>query len=596
MSESSARRDSHRLLVVGDNADNRELLSGLLGHCGYTVDVAESGAGALEKINQAQYDLVLLDQMMPGMSGLDLLRLLRATYSQSELPVIMVTAGENSQAAVDALEQGANDYVASPVDLPVVAARIQSQLTRSDADRQSKVRDSLTGLGNRDFFLSRLTEALARQEHAAPSTLAVLLVDLDGFKPLNDSFGHPAGDRILIEAANRLQRAVTDLSPSRLPLLARIGDDEFAVLLDSAVSAGYAEQVAETLLAAFALPFAMLGSQVSMTASLGIALCADGKVAASELLCNADMAMVRARELGRNRSELFRPAMRERARVHMTMAIDLAHALERGQLTVFYQPKVRLASRSIAGFEALMRWRHPVYGLIPPGDFIPIAEQTGLIVPLGEWILREACAQLKTWQARFPSSTPLSMNVNLSVKQLADTNLVSIVESALAESGISPETLNLELTEGSLASEIESAREVLFRLKALRVGLKLDDFGTGYSSLSYLRTLHFDSLKIDRSFVTRLASDPGTHAIVETILNLARTLHMTVVAEGIESEDQLVRLIDLGCPTGQGYLFSEPVGAEVAERMLASAQAIQQRRANGLTPRFRGTFTERRVS
>jgi diguanylate cyclase (GGDEF)-like protein len=589
MSESSARCDSHKLLVVDDNENSRDLLSRRLGGCGYAVEVAESGAAALEKINRAQYDLILLDQIMPGMSGLDLLRLLRATYSQSELPVIMVTAVNSSQTMVDALEQGANDYVVKPVDLPVVTARIQSQLARSDADRQSKVRDSLTGLGNRNFFLSRLAEALARRDDALPPPLAVLLIDLDGFKPLNDSFGHPAGDRILIEAANRFQEVLSNLGISHSPPLARIGADEFAVLLDPAVPAGYAEEVAKALLACLALPFAVQGSLVSMTASLGIALSRDSKAAANELLRDADLAMVRARELGRNRSQLFSPAMHERARVRMGMEIDLGRAVEREQLAVFYQPKIRLATRSVIGFEALLRWRHSVYGLLPPSDFIPIAEETGLILPLGEWILREACTQLKTWQDRFPCSPPLSMNVNLSVKQLADPRLVSIVESALAETGIPPETLHLELTESSLASEIESAREVLSHLKALRVRLKLDDFGTGYSSLSHLRTLHFDSLKIDRSFINRLASDPESHAIVATILNLARSLRMTVVAEGIESEDQLARLIDLGCPTGQGFLFSEPVAADVAERMLASAHAVQQHLANAAAPRFRGS-------
>jgi len=254
----------------------------------------------------------------------------------------------------------------------------------------------------------------------------------------------------------------------------------------------------------------------------------------------------------------------------------LRFAIERNQLVVFYQPKMNLATRSIVGFEALLRWRHPLYGLVPPADFIPIAEETGVIVPVGAWVLRQACMQLKSWHAKFPCDPPLSMNVNLSVKQLGDPELVESVAGILAETGIPPESLNLELTESSLVSELESARDVLSSLQSLHVGLDLDDFGTGYSSFSYLRTLNFDALKIDRSFINRLESDSESRAIVETILNLARTLHMEVVAEGIETEEQLAKLVDLGCATGQGFLFSKPIAAELAEQLLAPALVSAQ--------------------
>jgi diguanylate cyclase (GGDEF)-like protein len=573
------------LLVVDDNSNNRDMLSRRLIRHGYAVEVAENGPEALAKINQAHYDLVVLDQMMPGMSGLDLLRLLRATYSQSELPVIMVTAVDNTQSVVDALGHGANDYVVKPVDMPVVAARIQSQLERSRADHRGRGSDALTKLCDRSLFLNHLTEALKRPRHDSTGTLAVLLINLDGFRMLNDSFGHASGDFVLIETARRFQATLSDNveRQSEVPLLARVGGHEFAVLLHSVGHPRQAETVAQALLSCLDWPFQLAntgapllqdsGSQVSVSASVGITTPDSGESTAAELMRDAGLAMSCAREHGRNSWQQFDPAMRQRAQVRMALAMDLPHAIARNQLAVFYQTKVHLATRTVVGFEALLRWRHPEYGPIPPNDFIPIAEETGEIVSLGKWILRQACMQLKAWQAKFPCDPPLSMNVNLSVKQLADPTLVSSIEAILAETGVQAECINLELTESSLVSQIESARDVLAQLQTLRVGLDLDDFGTGYSSLSYLRTLRFDSLKIDRSFVNRLDSDPESGAIIETILNLARTLHMTVVAEGIESEEQLAKLIDLGCDTGQGFLFSKPVAADSAEAMLASAFA-----------------------
>ncbi len=283
--------------------------------------------------------------------------------------------------------------------------------------------------------------------------------------------------------------------------------------------------------------------------------------------------MSNARQGGRNQWEVFDPQLRLRAHARLAMAVDLYQALERNQMAAFYQSKVNLNSGAVTGFEALMRWRHPQFGLVQPSSFIPIAENTGLIVPMGAWILRQATRQLHDWQTRFPGAPPLSMNVNVSVKQLKGFQIVEAVEGVLDETGIPPESLHLELTESALIAEMDSVREVLGRLRALNIRLHLDDFGTGYSSLSCLRSLHFDSLKIDRSFVQRLDSDPESRAIVETILNLARSLRMTVVAEGVENENQRSCLLDLGCNEGQGFLFSKPVAAEIAEQLLTSRLA-----------------------
>jgi diguanylate cyclase (GGDEF)-like protein len=570
--------DSSKLLVVDDDENNRDMLSRRLARRGYAVEVASVGNEALEKINQAHYDLVLLDQMMPGVSGLDLLRLLRATYTPSDLPIIVVTAVDQSQSIVDALSHGANDYVMKPVDLPVIAARIEAQISRSRAERRGKFGDALTGLHNRTYFIDRLEHAIEKQKESsekrgATGWLSVFLLDLDGFRVLNDSFGHKPGDAILIDVASRLQSKVPTLGAPGDVTLARLGGDEFAILVENLASPFQVKHDAEVMRAALKRPLVVEGRSIQVGASIGIALLNSGdaqagKPKAQELLRDADLAMHKAKDLGKNRYEVFSPSLRAHAQSRMTLALDLAHAIDRGQLEVYYQPKIHLASRTIIGFEALIRWHHPERGLISPNQFIPVAEETGLIIPIGLWILRQSCQQLKTWQQKHLCSPPLSMNVNLSVKQLTDPELVHHVEKTLKQTGIDPDTLKLELTESSLMTEIESAKDMLSHLRELGVGLKLDDFGTGYSSLSYLRTLHFDSLKIDRSFINRLATDRETRAIVRTIIDLARTLNMGVVAEGIESEEQLQELVCLGCDTGQGFLFSKPVTGEAAERLL----------------------------
>jgi EAL domain-containing protein (putative c-di-GMP-specific phosphodiesterase class I) len=286
-------------------------------------------------------------------------------------------------------------------------------------------------------------------------------------------------------------------------------------------------------------------------------------------LRDAELAMYHAKARGKNRCETFTKSLRERATTRMSMVRDLSRAIEGGQLRVDYQPKVDLQTGCVVGFEALLRWQHHEHGLILPGDFIPLAEESGLIIPIGEWVLRESCKQLRSWQLAYPNFSTLTMNVNLSVKQLGDPNLVARVRQILNETAIAPCTLRLELTESALITAVEGARETLAQLQALGVGLKLDDFGTGYSSVSYLLGIHFDSLKIDRSFISKL-SDPATHAIVEAMVKLAHTLEMTVVAEGIEEQDQLDTLIRLKCDLGQGYYFSRPVDAAAVEKMLGA--------------------------
>ncbi|HEY4362788.1 MAG TPA: EAL domain-containing protein [Bryobacteraceae bacterium] len=559
------KQSAHRLLVVDDDSNNRDMLSRRLMRRGYEVDVAEDGKSAVDKVLRENYDLVLLDQMMPGMSGLDVLRLLRGTYSQSDLPVIMVTALDQSQAVVEALDHGANDYVVKPVDMPVVMARIQSQLARSRAEKITKTSDALTGLSNRSLLLNRLSVSSARNG----SALALLLLDLDGFKTVNDSFGHSAGDHLLIDVAGRLRRTLSDAGiVGERSLVARIGGDEFVILVEDAAGEHLVEQLADSLLASMAEPVLWNGMRVPVSASIGITVARATTASPEDLLREADLAMYRAKELGKRRWHMFEFGLRERAEARMAMSMDMRRAVERHELVAVYQPKISLATRRINGFESLLRWQHPERGMVYPTEFIPVAEENGLIIPFGEWILRTACLQLRDWQEKFPLQPPLSMNVNLSVQQLVDPNIVERVQAILRETGIPPECLKLELTESCVMTGVESATETLNQLQAMNVGLKLDDFGTGYSSLSYLKVLHFDSLKIDQSFVSKMGDDPEANAIVETIVELAHTLHMNVVAEGIETEQQLQALTDLGCDVGQGYLFSKPLEKEAAEQLL----------------------------
>lgn len=560
-----------RLLVVDDEANNRAALARRLTQKGYIVEIAEDGPQALARIRNARYDLVLLDQMMPGMSGLEVLRKLRSTYSQSELPVIMVTGIDQSQTVIEALRAGANDYVVKPVDSQVVAARIQSQLARSEADRVMRLVDPPTGLGSRQLLLDRVGDARGRRSGAEPGGLGVILLVLDDFKAINESFGCEEGNQILRQIAGRLKNSLAGSGiSSRKYTIARTGDGEFAVLLDR-VSQPSPERLAEELLTSFAAPVSFGGLQHEISGSIGIVVDDGGEWIAEDLIRDAGLAARQARELGKNRWQMFDPGMRERVQTRMSIAIDLNRAIERDELLVVYQPEIDLATREVIGFECLLRWRRPGLGNLMPSEFIRTAEQTNVIVSIGAWVVEQACRQLRLWQTKFPRVRPLTMNVNLSVKQLTDPGLVGCVQRSLMETGIPPETLNFELTESALITEIESSMGVLARLRSLGVGLKLDDFGTGYSSLSYLRTFQFDSLKIDRSFMSKVASNPDASAIVAMIVRLAHALNMNVVAEGIEDQQQLAEAISLGCDSAQGYYFSVALGKDDAERLLSEA-------------------------
>ena len=419
--------------------------------------------------------------------------------------------------------------------------------------------DALTGLPNRVLFHDRLTRALTRAEEG--SSVAVLCIDLDRFKTVNDTLGHPVGDGLLKGVAERLSGCVREGDT-----VARLGGDEFAVIqhrLDSAEAAGLlAERIVETLSA----PFEVGGHQVVTGASVGIAIApADGSMA-EELLKKADMALYRAKAEGRGAYHYFEEEMDERLQARRLLELDMRRALVAGEFELFYQPLLNLAENRIAGCEALLRWRHPERGLVMPGEFISLAEEIGLIAPLGEWVLRRACAEAVHWPDE------MKVAVNLSPVQFRSRGLVATVMSALANSGLPASRLELEITESVLLDDNAVNIKVLHELRALGVRIAMDDFGTGYSSLSYLRSFPFDKIKIDRSFVADLTDHGDALAIVKAVASLGASLGMVTTAEGVETEDQFDRLRNEGCTEIQGYLISEPCDAATLRRLIAVPQ------------------------
>ena len=588
------------LLIVDDIADNRTILTRRFQRRGFEIIEAQSGPEALALIGQHDFDTVMLDVMMPEMDGEEVLRRIRQMRTATQLPVIMVTARSQSEDVVTALALGANDYVTKPVDFAVALARVTSQVDRKRAQEEvvraaerlqqlnreleSRVRertaslvaanerleheiaqrersqaqneylarhDSLTGLANRLLFREELSRAL-RDMPVSGRRVAILFIDLDGFKAVNDGLGHSAGDALLRTIAARLRNETGDEDR-----IARLGGDEFAVLTYCDDEECVPVNLGKRIITALTMPADIDGQPVHVGASVGIAASTDDYRTPEELLKAADMAMYRAKADGRGTVRVFDPSMDACAQARRLLELDLRRALSEGNLRLHYQPLLDLQTGHITGFEALMRWYHPQRGLVSPAEFIPVAEELGLIVALGEWALREACAEAATWPG------DVKVAVNLSPIQFLRGAILPAVVSALATSGLSPQRLELEITESVLLDKSERNIEILHQLRALGVRISMDDFGTGYSSLSYLRSFPFDKIKIDQSFVRDLVEDGESRAIVQAITGLGASFGIKTTAEGVETDAQIAHLRAQGCDEVQGRLFSMPVPGEV---------------------------------
>ena len=561
-----------KVMMIDDDPITLEVIQAFLSESGYLRIVALSQpAQALQRIREELPDVVLLDLLMPGVTGFDILQAMSSDAELRFVPVIMLTAAIDAGTKLRALELGATDFLAKPVDPSELTLRLRNTLTfKAYRDRLAHF-DSLTELPNRRAFIDRL-RGLLQQQTAEPQRMAVLHIDLDRFKQINDTLGFGAGDILLKAVTGRLRGALQAIETlhggrrGRRSILSRFGGDEFIVLAPDLSGDQMPEMLARQLAASLADPFHIAEQHLYVSASVGIALSPEDGVDAINLLKNAEVAMHSAKQQGGNSFVFYRSELNVRSLERLTLEHGLRHAVSRSELRLHYQPQVEVASGRIVGFEALMRLQHPDLGLLMPNRFISLAEDVGLISELGEWALFEACRQIKAWElAGFRN---LTVSVNASAPQLQRAQFPETIDRALKAAGVSPGSLMIEITESMLMTERDKSTAVLGRIKDMGVALSLDDFGTGYSSFSYLKRLRIDEIKIDRSFVMDIDTNRESAAIVSAILSLASGLDLKAVAEGVETEAQLAHLAASSCQNYQGYYFSRPLPADQIPELL----------------------------
>ena len=516
------------------------------------TDVETLGQG-VAKLEEARFSAVITDLNLPDSSGIGTLQRLVATGS--DIPVIVLTHSDDDPVAIEMVKCGAQDYlIKGQSDGALILKTVRYAIERKLSDRHLRYlshHDKLTGLANRELFKDRLAQAVARAERSG-NLVALLFLDLDRFKSINDMLGHLAADKLLVAVAERLKTCVRNVDT-----IARLGGDEFTIVLEDVATPFDAELVCRKVVGALEDPLEIEDQEIYATASIGVTFFPTDATEVTGLIRNADVAMYRAKEDGRNKYHLFTADLNARAVERLSIETALRHALDREELFLCYQPKVNLQTGRVLGVEALVRWQHPHRGIVSPDEFVPVAEETGLIVPVGEWVLRQACEDALRWSRS--GVEDVNVAVNLSARQFRQGDLLKTVDNIFCELSFDPNRLELEITESLLMDDTEASEVALYDLKAFGLSIYLDDFGTGYSSLAYLKKFPIDGLKIDRSFIRDIPGDVDDEAITRAIVALSQALRLKVVAEGVETRAQLDFLNLEGCDEVQGYLFSKPL-------------------------------------